>query len=111
MPFVYDVHHHRCLPDGLSEAEVTARAIETWDREPLFHVSSPINGWEGARPSSHHDFLDPADLPAAWLDLDITVDIEAKAKEVAIGRLAAFLRSRRGEAGRRHPPRKTSGQF
>ncbi|MCJ7830084.1 MAG: hypothetical protein MUP74_01735, partial [Desulfobacterales bacterium] len=103
IPLVYDVHHHRCLPDGLNEAEVTARAIGTWDREPLFHVSSPIKGWEGARPSSHHDYLDPADLPAAWLDLDITVDIEAKAKEVAIASLVASLRSKRGGAGRRYP--------
>ncbi len=93
IPFVYDVHHHRCLPDGLSEKEVTARAIATWNREPLFHVSSPAEGWGGTNPRSHHDYLDPADFPADWLDLEITVDIEAKAKEVAINRLIAHLRS------------------
>src|SRR5207248_1036870 len=35
--FVYDVHHHRCLPDGLDVHEATAAAIETWrGREPWF---------------------------------------------------------------------------
>lgn len=91
VPFVYDVHHHRCLPDGLSEAEVTRRALSTWNREPMFHVSSPINGWEGANPNRHHDYLDHSDLPAPWLELGITVDIEAKAKEVAIAKLISDL--------------------
>lgn len=93
IPFVYDVHHHRCLPDGLSEKDVTSRAISTWNREPLFHVSSPVGGWEGAKTRSHHDYLDPKDLPVAWLDLNITVDIEAKAKEVAIDKLITYLHS------------------
>ncbi len=91
IPFVYDVHHHRCLPDGLSEKDVTTRAISTWNREPLFHVSSPVEGWGGPKPRSHHDYLDPSDLPDDWRDLNITVDIEAKAKEVAINRLIAHL--------------------
>lgn len=91
IPFVYDVHHHRCLPDGLSEKEVTDRALATWNREPLFHISSPAKGWGGANPRIHHDDLDPSDLPAEWLDLNITVDIEAKAKEVAIKKLIASL--------------------
>jgi UV DNA damage endonuclease len=93
VPLVYDVHHHRCLPDGLSEAAVTRRAIGTWNREPLFHLSSPADGWAGPRPNRHHDFVDPADLPAAWLDLDLTVDVEAKAKEVAIAKLLRHLRT------------------
>ncbi len=91
IPFVFDVHHHRCLPDGLSESEVTKEALRTWDQEPLFHVSSPANGWDGPKLKSHHDYLDPADLPSDWRGLDITVDIEAKAKEVAIARLIADL--------------------
>lgn len=91
IPFVYDVHHHRCLQDGLNVSEATRRAVRTWNREPLFHLSSPLNGWEGPRPSSHHDFVDIADLPTDWLKLDITVDIEAKAKEDAIKRLQKEL--------------------
>ncbi|MBI9082960.1 MAG: UV DNA damage repair endonuclease UvsE [Desulfobacterales bacterium] len=95
IPFVYDVHHHRCLPDGLTESAVTRRAMGTWNREPLFHLSSPAEGWAGPKPNRHHDFIDPADLPAAWLDLDLdlTVDVEAKAKETAIARLRQHLRA------------------
>lgn len=96
VPLVYDVHHHRCLPDGLSEAQVTARALATWNREPLFHASSPLNGWQAGNPRPHHDHLDLADLPTQWLDLDITVDIEAKAKEMAIARLLDHLHAKAG---------------
>lgn len=88
IPFVYDVHHHRCLPDGLSIDTVTQRALATWDREPLFHISSPREGWDGPRPSRHHDFIDPADFPQEWRSLDITLEVEAKAKELAVLRLA-----------------------
>lgn len=90
VPLVYDVHHHRCLPDTLSVEEATAAAIATWDREPLFHVSSPRNAWGTGDPKPHHDFIDPVDFPACWHHLDLTVEVEAKAKEVAIARLPAF---------------------
>ncbi len=95
IPFVYDVHHHRCLPDGLRESEVTRRTIGTWNREPLFHLSSPLNGWKSTKPNSHHDYIDLTDFPKEWLDLNIniTIDIEAKAKEMAILRLMKDLRS------------------
>jgi UV DNA damage endonuclease len=93
IPLVYDVHHHRCLPDGLNEAQVTTRAAATWDREPLFHVSSPLEGWAGSRPARHHDYIDPADLPAQWLNMNLTVDVEAKAKELAVLRLLQDLSS------------------
>jgi len=86
-PLVYDVHHHRCLPDGLSVEEATGFALETWNREPLFHISSPIEGWNGPKPGRHHDFIDPDDFPAEWLNLDLTVEVEAKAKEIAVLRL------------------------
>lgn len=94
LPLVYDVHHHRCLPDRLSVEEATELAIATWDREPLFHISSPIAGWEGAHPRRHHDFIDAADFPACWFDRRLTVEVEAKAKEVAVTELLASLRER-----------------
>lgn len=98
LPLVYDVHHHRCLPDALTVEEATAGALATWDREPLFHVSSPIAGWDGPHPSRHHDFIDPADFPSSWLglDLDLTVEVEAKAKEVAVAALLAGVLRRPG---------------
>jgi UV DNA damage endonuclease len=94
IPLVYDVHHHRCNPDELTVAEATAHALGTWDREPLFHVSSPLEGWTGPRPARHHDFIDPSDFPEPWLDHILTVEVEAKAKEVAVLRLLAELRGR-----------------
>jgi UV DNA damage endonuclease len=91
LPLVYDVHHHRCLSDGLSVEQATAAAIQTWNREPLFHISSPRDGWESSRPQLHADFIDPSDFPACWRSLNVTVEVEAKAKEVAIARLQRSL--------------------
>lgn len=93
-PFVYDVHHHRCLPDGLSVEAVTAQALETWDREPLFHVSSPKDGYDSKNPRPHHDFIAPDDFPENWFGLNLTVEVEAKAKEVAVARLRRELAQR-----------------
>ncbi len=104
IPLVYDVHHHRCLPDGLEVAEVSARAAATWDREPLFHISSPRHGWHGAHPEQHHDFIDIRDFPVEWRGLSLTVEVEAKAKEVAVERLRQELgEATAGGAIRRKP--------
>ncbi len=96
IPLVYDVHHHRCNPDGLSVAEATEKSIATWDalgREPHFHISSPKNGWNNGTPRPHSDYIDLNDFPVCWRDLDrkVTIDIEAKAKELAIAALQKEL--------------------
>jgi UV damage endonuclease UvdE len=64
LPLVYDVHHHRCLPDGLSVKQATDEAVKTWNREPLFHISSPRQGWQGAQPRWHNDYIDGASSQA-----------------------------------------------
>lgn len=92
VPLVYDAHHHRCCPDSLSVEEATAAARATWNREPLFHISSPLEGWTGPKPERHHDYIDPKDFPAAWHGWDLTVEVEAKAKELAVARLQHALR-------------------
>ena len=61
--------------------------MQTWSREPLFHLSSPLNGWGGTNVNKHHDYIDPKDFPDCWLNLDVTVEIEAKAKELAVLKL------------------------
>lgn len=94
VPLVYDVHHHRCLKDELTVETATAAALKTWDREPLFHISSPLEGWPGPRPERHHGQIDPDDFPACWRGISMTVDIEAKAKELAIASLIQQLGSR-----------------
>lgn len=90
IPLVYDVHHHRCNPDGLRVEQATELSIATWERvgkEPYFHLSSPKNGWKTNKPEKPHaDFIDPADFPDCWrkINMNITVDVEAKAKELAV---------------------------
>jgi UV DNA damage endonuclease len=87
IPFVYDVHHHRCLPDGLSVEQATTLAEDSWKevgQEPYCHISSPRNGWQGCNPKTHAEYIDPADFPACWLGRKMTVDVEAKAKELAV---------------------------
>ena len=89
VPLVYDVHHHRCLPDGLSIEAATDLAFASWPREPLFHISSARTGTGNRR--LHHDYIDASDFPLHWCDLEITVDVEAKAKELAVLALAREL--------------------
>jgi UV DNA damage endonuclease len=102
VPFVYDVHHHRCHPDGLTVGQVTERALATWSRKPLFHVSSPRQGWTGPRRNEHHDYIDPADFPREWKGLNIIVDVEAKAKELAVARLLGPMRPGRFQSMTTH---------
>lgn len=92
IPFVYDVHHHRCNPDSLSIEQATSKSLETWDREPLFHISSPINGWQGPHTNRHHDYINITDFPSCWKEITpLTIEVEAKAKELAIFKLQKDL--------------------
>ena len=84
IPLVYDVHHHRCLPDGQGIEKTTELALETWNREPLFHISSPLDSWQSKNPRNHADYIDVRDFPQCWKNLPITVEVEAKAKEIAV---------------------------
>ena len=98
---MYDVHHHRCHSDSLSIEQATQRALATWRREPLFHISSPLEGWDGPKPQRHHDFIDMPDFPLCWRGLDITIEVEAKAKELAVRKLLADLNHSAGQDFRR----------
>lgn len=93
IPMVYDIHHHRFLSDGLSIEQATDMSIQTWNREPLFHISSPINGWNRPNSNHHHEFIDPKDFPSYWLSIqsNVTIEIEAKAKEIAVLKLMKDL--------------------
>lgn len=91
IPLVYDVHHHRCHSDGLSIEEATRLSMATWNREPMFHLSSPLEGWAGPKANRHHDFIDIADFPECWRELPITIEVEAKAKELAVLKLRKQL--------------------
>jgi UV DNA damage endonuclease len=100
VPLVYDVHHHRCRRDALSVEEATQLAAETWNREPMCHLSSPKEGWAGPACQRHHDYVDPADFPDSWLERAMTVEVEAKAKELAVEELRQALAARLGPVPR-----------
>ncbi len=94
IPFVYDVHHHRCLPDGLSIKNATTECVRCWKnvgREPFFHISTSRNGYESSKPQPHSDYINIKDFPEEWFGLDATVDVEAKAKELAVLKLKKDL--------------------
>ena len=88
LPLVYDVHHHRCNKDRLTVQEATNASIQTWEAagrgEAYFHLSSPKNGWQGNDPKPHAEMIAMSDFPEEWIGLDVTIDIEAKAKELAV---------------------------
>lgn len=88
VPLVYDVHHHRCNPDRLTVQEATDASIQSWKAarrgEAYFHLSSPKNGWQGSDPKPHAERINMVDFPEQWMDLEVTIDIEAKAKELAV---------------------------
>lgn len=104
IPLVYDVHHHRCLADELSVEQASNDALTTWNREPMFHLSSPIEGWDGPKPERHHDFIDVTDFPDCWDSLDLTVEVEAKAKELAVLKLKTDREQQRAPRSVRKMP-------
>jgi len=94
MPLVYDVHHHRCNPDGLSIEQATEATIITWrGREPWMHLSSPAQGFDNGDPRPHADYINPDDFPLCWRGRSLTIDVEARAKEKAVLGLQQWLKS------------------
>ena len=101
VPLVYDVHHHRCRPDGLSVGEATDAAAATWGgREPWTHLASPRDGWDAPNPRPHAGYVDPADFPAEWRGRRMTVDVEAKEKERAVLAIRDAVAAPAAAAGR-----------
>lgn len=94
IPLVYDLHHHRCNPDNLTVEEATEQAGNTWKtigREQYCHISSPQTGWGSSNPKPHADYINPDDFPDCWRARTMTIDIEAKAKELAVLRFMSDL--------------------
>ena len=81
-------------------AEATWIGIDGLARStmPAFprHVSSPIEGWDGPKPHRHHDYINIRDFPVFWQGLNVTVEVKAKAKELAVKKLAKALARRKG---------------
>jgi len=84
-PIVFDYHHHRCHPDGLTESDALALAVETWQRrgvKPLCHYSSSR---QHEQPDSmyraHSDLIYEEINDHKW---HLDIELEAKGKEVAL---------------------------
>lgn len=85
-------------PDGLSVEQAAKKTLATWNRKPMYHLSSPIIGWDGPNLESHYDFIDVNEPPDCWRRKKITVEVEAKAKEIAVARVLADLKKGEPEA-------------
>jgi UV DNA damage endonuclease len=79
----------------MSVEDATVAALSTWNREPLLHISSPLENWCGRKPYRHHDYIHITDVPSCWRTITATVEIEAKAKELAVLRLRKELLTQR----------------
>ncbi len=95
LPMLYDVHHHRCNQDSLDIPSAAKLAADTWNREPVFHVSSPRDGWRASNPRPHHDYINLRDFPACFEQMHCTVEVEAKRKELAVLKLQKALKRRK----------------
>jgi UV DNA damage endonuclease len=121
---VWDVLHHHCNdPDGLTDREALAIALETWPANvtPKIHYSSPRLDVDERRVRrgrrverklvlpqlrAHADLVDPIGFAHFLRDVagerDFDVMLEAKAKDLALLRLREQLSARGllSEAGR-----------
>lgn len=78
IPICFDYLHHKCHPNGLSEAEALIMCYSTWNTKPLFHYSESR---QGNNPRAHADYAESA-FDNYGLEFD--VDMELKMKDYAI---------------------------
>lgn len=81
-PITFDYFHHTFHSSGLTSEEAAKMAAETWDCKPLFHYSESKNLNENVsgNPRAHSDY---AFKTLDDYGLNIDVDLETKAKELA----------------------------
>jgi UV DNA damage endonuclease len=84
LPITFDYFHHEFHPDGLTTREAAILATFTWkNMTPLFHYSESKNLNENVtgNPRAHADYVfNKIDD----FGLTIDIDLEAKAKELAL---------------------------
>jgi len=82
-PITFDYFHHTFHPDGMTSHGAAHLASTTWDCTPLFHYSESKNLNENVQgnPRAHSDYA------FNFIDdygLNIDIDLETKAKELAL---------------------------
>ena len=92
IPLTFDYFHHQFHPDGLTTQDAAELASSTWPEgiTPLFHYSESKNINENVtgNPRAHADYV------FSRIDdfgLTIDVDLEAKAKELALFKYRELL--------------------
>ena len=92
IPIVFDYHHHKFCPNGLSEQEALELAMATWqDVKPVVHYSQDRSVEQGdskIRPQAHSD--------SYWTAIDtygkdIDVMLECKRKEQGLFAMRRLL--------------------
>ena len=85
IPIVFDYHHHKFCPGGLSEEGALKLAASTWGNiKPCTHYSESMLIKEnvvGKKPQAHSDYIYD-EINTYGLNIDIVV--EAKGKELAV---------------------------
>jgi len=86
VPITFDYHHHRFNSGGLSEKEAFELAMSTWQYhgvKPLFHYSSCRKTFEdfSSKAVAHADFVYEKINDYGH---NIDIEVEAKAKELAV---------------------------
>lgn len=91
-PITFDYFHHQFHTDGLSTQHAAELAAGTWPEHitPLFHYSESKNVNEKVKgnPRAHADYVFS---PIDDFGLQIDVDLEAKAKELALFKYREFV--------------------
>tara|TARA_Y100000389_G_C17429026_1_gene501388 strand:- start:89 stop:1102 length:1014 start_codon:yes stop_codon:yes gene_type:complete len=92
LSLIFDVHHYNCTSQIYPELkqktpkELLPLILQTWKNrglKPYFHISEQGSG----RIGHHSDYIETIPHYLLELDCNITLDIEAKAKEKAILKL------------------------
>jgi UV DNA damage endonuclease len=78
IPICFDYLHHKCHPNNTTEVEAINMCYDTWQTRPLFHYSESR---PGNNPRAHADY---AEVPFETYGLDFDMDMELKAKDLAI---------------------------
>ena len=88
VPITFDYHHHWCHPGALSQQEALRLASKSWPKtvKQLVHFSSCKTIHEDATQTNKRAHADYIYDHINDYGLDLDVEIEAKAKELAVSR-------------------------